>query len=133
MKNAGPCCVCRADIYLNDALYDSACRSEAIWFYCSYGHKQHFSQGETEETRLRRELNNQRQQNARLEDAAREARALAEKAERATKRLKKRAAAGSCPCCQRSFGNMAEHMRHQHPDWVKEQQAAKVVPIRGAA
>jgi len=106
--------------------------SNGVKIYCPNGHAWHYVEGETEEQKLRRELNNQRQQNARLEDEAREARAAAEKAERAAKRLKKRAAAGSCPCCKRSFSNMAEHMKHQHPDWVKEQRTAKVVPIRVA-
>jgi hypothetical protein len=45
------------------------------------------------------------------------------------KRIKKRAAAGTCPCCQRSFSNMATHMKRQHPDYVKES-GANVVPIK---
>lgn len=113
-------------------LYAAAKRSPRISFWCPYGHERHFPAGETELDRTRRERDSLKQNNARLEDEAREARAAAEKAERAAKCLKKRAAAGSCPCCKRSFGNMADHMRHQHPDWVKDQQTAKVVPIRAA-
>jgi len=29
-------------------------------------------------------------------------------------RLRKRAAAGTCPCCKRSFSNMAEHIKRRH-------------------
>lgn len=32
-------------------------------------------------------------------------------------RVKKRIAAGVCPCCQRTFENLARHMKGQHPDY----------------
>lgn len=35
-------------------------------------------------------------------------------------RLKKRIAAGVCPCCNRSFANLREHMAGQHPDFTGE-------------
>lgn len=47
-------------------------------------------------------------------------------AEAQARRLKKRAAAGTCPCCKRSFSNMATHMRKQHPAYV----ADNVVKLR---
>jgi hypothetical protein len=34
-------------------------------------------------------------------------------------------------CCQRTFSNMATHMKRQHPDYV-EQQGAKIVPLKKA-
>ena len=34
-------------------------------------------------------------------------------------KLKKRVAAGVCPCCQRSFINLRRHMTTQHADYVK--------------
>ncbi len=111
------------------AWWESGKRQTKTTFYCPNGHPQSFT-AETEAERLQRELNNQRQQNARLEDEAREARVEAEKAKATTKRLKRRAAAGSCPCCKRSFSNMADHMAHQHPDWVKEQ---RIIPMRKRA
>ncbi len=35
-------------------------------------------------------------------------------------RHKKRAAAGVCPCCQRTFENVARHMKTKHPHYAKE-------------
>lgn len=35
-------------------------------------------------------------------------------------RVKKRVAAGSCPCCKRNFQNLARHMKNQHPEYVEE-------------
>ena len=32
-------------------------------------------------------------------------------------RLKKRAIAGVCPCCNRTFQQLAAHMAHKHPDY----------------
>jgi hypothetical protein len=34
-------------------------------------------------------------------------------------KLKKRIAAGVCPCCSRSFVDLARHMNGQHPDYVE--------------
>ena len=36
-------------------------------------------------------------------------------------KLKKRASAGVCPCCNRQFQNVKLHMGRKHPDFVKEQ------------
>jgi hypothetical protein len=33
-------------------------------------------------------------------------------------KAKKRAAAGVCACCKRSFQNVNRHMRNQHPDFT---------------
>lgn len=33
-------------------------------------------------------------------------------------RLKKRIAAGVCPCCHRTFQDLARHMHGQHPEFV---------------
>jgi len=43
---------------------------------------------------------------------------VAAKANDKVGKLKKRAAAGSCPCCQRNFGNLQRHMKTKHPDFV---------------
>lgn len=96
-------------------------------WHCPNGHFLIYK--ESEATKLRRECNVLKQQTARLEDEKREALEKAKRAEAATKKLQKRTAAGTCPCCQRSFSNMAEHMKHQHPEFVSGT-GAKVVPIK---
>lgn len=35
-------------------------------------------------------------------------------------RMKKREAAGVCPCCDRTFRQLARHMKGQHPEYVAE-------------
>jgi hypothetical protein len=43
-----------------------------------------------------------------------------DKERQATKRLKQRVAAGVCPCCNRTFTNLAEHMAGQHAEFQLE-------------
>lgn len=109
-------------------------RKDKKTFWCPNGHE--LSYKESEADKLRRERDRLKQDAARLEDEKREALATASaqferarKAEAANKRLKKRSSAGTCPCCSRTFANMAEHMKHQHPEFVADG-GAKVVPIK---
>ena len=46
------------------------------------------------------------------------------KLERESKKLKRRIAAGVCPCCHRTFENLQRHMSGQHPDFIGPVKAA---------
>jgi hypothetical protein len=83
---------------------------------------QAFVKSETDN--LRRERDLLKQQLAQKDDEIkwqREHRLGAERRVIAAKgqitKLKKRAKAGTCPCCKRTFHNMAEHMKTKHPDF----------------
>jgi hypothetical protein len=123
------CCgQCGIEFAVPDAFYrERKEKGAALNWHCPNGHIRVFRESNSEV--LRRERDLLKQQTARLEDEARLARERADKAEKATKRLKKRASAGTCPCCNRTFANMAEHMKHQHPEMLTEG-GTKVVPIR---
>ena len=127
------CGTCGVLHSLPEVRYDSAYREGGFWT-CPNGHSRGWKDGadKSELDNVRRERDRLKQQQARLEEEASEARQRADKAEKANRRLKKRAAAGTCPCCQRTFANMSEHMKHQHPEYV-EQTGAKVVPIKRSA
>jgi hypothetical protein len=105
-------------------------RNRGHTIYCPLGHS--ITWKETEEDRLRRERDRLKQREAMLLDENASTLARAQKAEQAKRRLEKRTAAGTCPCCQRTFSNMAQHMKRQHPEFV-EGTGAKVVPIKIAA
>lgn len=124
------CPDCGIHYYVPTAYMDECRRDPSQYFHCPAGHRRHFSESEAD--KLRRERDRLKQETARLEDSARAQRERAEKAERANKNLKKRAAAGTCPCCQRTFQNMATHMKRQHPNFVSAT-GAKVVPIKQPA
>lgn len=126
-------CWCGMPFMLPRSL-DAAARNRGHTIYCPLGHPIVWK--ETEADRLRRERDRLKQNEARLEEekagaerSARHWRESAEKAEKEAKRLKKRAAAGTCPCCQRTFSNMSEHIKRQHPNYVKET-GAKIVPLK---
>lgn len=78
-------------------------------FYCPLGHQQHFT-GKSETERLREQLSAQIR-------SATEASARAYTAEQQLARHKRRAAAGTCPCCKRSFVALARHMKAKHPEF----------------
>jgi hypothetical protein len=103
-------------------------RNNHSWFYCPNGHRQHFS-AESDLEKARRERDIARQQVARAEQEAFDAQRRAELALKQKRRLEKRASAGTCPCCQRTFSNMSTHMKKQHPEFVAE----NVVPMKKKA
>lgn len=92
-------------------------------FYCPAGHRLCFP-GETEAERLARELKLAIESRERAEALARQ-RGLANDQLYKTKRqlqgkmkaLKTRVKNGVCPCCNRSFVQLARHMATKHPDY----------------
>lgn len=124
MINVGQCYACKTDMSLPEPLYLAAVASENITFYCAYGHGQHFAKGPTEADKLRQERDRLKQQIAKVCDDVRHQRERADSAERAASaykgqatRLKNRAKAGVCPCCNRSFENLRRHMADKHPEF----------------
>jgi DNA repair exonuclease SbcCD ATPase subunit len=84
---------------------------------------------------IRRERDRAIQENARLEESVKawmeqatmdaEARRTAERQAAAAKgqatKLRKRASAGTCPCCNRTFKQLAAHMASKHPTFLAEE------------
>lgn len=148
------CAQCRETIFLT-VVQEEMLRRNQGRFFCLWGHSNFFPEGESEATKLRRERDRLKQDAARLQDEIRLARAAQDEAvkqatearkDRAeaerragaahaeTARLKTRAAAGVCPCCNRSFENLRRHMADQHPEQAKARggraRAAKLTPER---
>lgn len=100
-------------------------------FWCPNGHPQCYT-GETAEQKRIRELERSakalREQNDQLWtdwQTENKARKQVQRSLSATKgvltRTKNRVANGVCPCCNRTFANLARHMKGQHPDWTEGQ------------
>lgn len=93
------------------------------WF-CPNGHSRVYR--ETEAQRLQKQLDAKQ---AALEGARasvqreRDWRRETERSNSALKgvvtRTKNRAAAGLCPCCRRTFSQLARHMKNQHPEYAQ--------------
>ncbi len=86
-------------------------------FTCPNGHSRVW--GTSTLDKIRQERDRLKQQTARLEDERRDALAVAEKALAEARRVKKRAQAALCPCCNRHFSQLERHMKSKHPDVVK--------------
>lgn len=126
----GQCYRCKSEMWLPTSLYESAKHSDHITFYCPYGHPQVFAKGETEADKFRRERDQYAQRVAEWQDEATRQRGLKEAAERQAAasrgqvtKLRNRAGAGVCPCCNRSFRQMALHMKNKHPGFRAEEVA----------
>jgi hypothetical protein len=103
--------------------------SDKTW-YCPNGHPRVFRQSEAD--KLRQERDRLQQRIAQKDDEIAAERRRREDAERRTSaargqvtKMKNRASAGVCPCCNRTFKQLAAHMKTKHPGFMAE-------PIEGA-
>lgn len=121
------CCgECGIEFRVPQHFYEERRKTGKGW-HCPNGHSRVFRESDVD--RFRRERDQARQDLARVKDECEEQRRRAERAEAATKKLKKRTSAGTCPCCSRTFQNMATHMKRQHPEFVTEG-GAKIVQLK---
>lgn len=88
-------------------------------FFCPNGHPQSYSESVLDKVRRERDRAVQEQTRLAEENQAKE---------KEIKKLKKRASAGTCPCCTRTFSNMARHMKTKHPEML----ASNVVKMKAA-
>lgn len=119
------CATCKIPFYLPDTVYDRV-KSNGQGFYCPNGHPSYFT--DTAETRLKRELANEKQRREWAEKRRDEYLESAKRSEHrangykgAITKIKNRVGNGVCPCCQRTFKQLSAHMKHKHPDWKKDQ------------
>jgi hypothetical protein len=113
-------------VFAFDANYMQRRRRDHQTFYCPRGHSQYFP-GESDVEQLKKQLKLERHAADQLRAEVtyeRDQREATERSLRGTRaaltRTKNRIAAGVCPCCSRSFQNLAEHMANKHPAFTKE-------------
>lgn len=118
------CCNCGILFGMNEDYRNDRLRDHVSW-HCPNGHSQHYS-GKSTEEKLREDLAAEQVRAARArtdadyqcqqKEAAR--RSLVALRGHAT-RLKRRVAAGACPCCHARFKDLAEHMAVKHPGYAE--------------
>lgn len=108
------------------AVRDTRLQDLKTW-YCPNGHPRVFNAGHTEADKLRRERDRLKQSVAYQLDCTRRAEEEAEHQKRRANgykghaaRITKRAKAGVCPCCNRTFAQLARHMATQHPTFTPD-------------
>jgi len=84
-------------------------------FYCPAGHAQHYTGKSDKELRREAEAR-ERAALDQLQAAEAENRRIKREAKAEATRLAQRARGGVCPCCNRSFVQLARHMASKHPD-----------------
>ncbi len=118
------CCNCHIAFAMPQEL-QVKCKQDGTTFYCPNGHPQVYSKPEI--TKLQEQLNRansdaqywrQRQVDIAAEKLHVE-RQLRTRKGQITK-IKNRIGKGVCPCCNRTFENVARHMESQHPEFIKE-------------
>lgn len=108
------CCTCGIVFAMPDTMVRRMEDTGGL-FYCSNGHPQRFTTSEVQ--RLREKLDEQTRAATHMAERAKQAEAAEQKAVREIKRMKKRSAAGVCPCCNRTFQQLARHMKAKHADF----------------
>ena len=113
-------CWCGISLAIPEDLYDFA-RRRGHAVYCPLGHTFVYTDTIKDKLKAAEERAN------RAEQARRATRALLEHEERShaatrghlTRKRKQlsRVKAGVCPCCNRTFQNLARHLAGQHPDY----------------
>lgn len=132
-------CWCGLPFAMPRSLYRQARGSSSVSFHCPLGHSNVFRESDAD--KYRREAERLKQQMAWKDDELRQererARARLERSERSAAaykgqvtKLRTRAKAGLCPCCNRSFQDLHRHMATKHPDFDP---AENVVPFEGKA
>ena len=106
-----------------ETLFNSQ-REVGGYHHCCNGHAWGWSKDGCELANTRRERDRYKQQLARAEMEVQEAYAAQVEAEhkaaasqRQVAKLTRRASAGVCPCCNRTFSALARHMKTKHPTW----------------
>ena len=128
------CSVCGIEYAIRSG-YAEKRKGDHATFHCPNGHTQHFV-GKSEAEKLREQLAAVEKER----DAAIKRKEWAEQSEKAaTKerdkaradrdRLRKRAQNGACPCCKRTFSNLARHMAVKHPETPEAGKAAVAAEI----
>lgn len=123
-RDIGECWRCKEPMWMTQATYQTYKRNLQT-FYCTHGHGQRFVEGKSEEQKLRDQLDEERRQRQRAEqrvaqaqDEAQHERNRANGYKGHATRITKRAKAGVCPCCNRSFENLRRHMDTKHPTFT---------------
>lgn len=100
----------------------ATCVEEGGFWHCPNGHSWGYREGRREREAVRRERDQLKQRVAQLDDTVAAERRAREDAETKLRTVKRRAVAGVCPCCNRTFQNVQRHMKSKHPNVVPLEQ-----------
>lgn len=98
--------------------FDEQRRDDHRTFYCPNKHPQHYA-GLNREEKLERDLERAKRRAASAEGQATRAEYRRRAAKGQLTKTKNRIANGVCPCCNRTFKDLAAHMQTKHPEYAE--------------
>lgn len=96
--------------------YEERRRQDHKTFYCPNGHSLSYSQ-ESREEKLKRQLEQTSSQLARTQSSLEMSRRSKAAIKGQLTKTRRRVSNGVCPCCNRTFADLAAHMHGQHPEY----------------
>lgn len=108
------CCNCGVPFGIPSDLHDHLQNDPNKYFYCPNGHSQHYSKSREQRLREEAERKLRNKENELISTANRNLQ-LEQEIKKVTRKLK-RVSKGVCPCCNRTFENLANHMKTKHPE-----------------
>jgi len=107
------CCNCGIIFGMPSALQEALLSDSQKYFYCPNGHSQHYTK--SKETYLCEQIERERKEHKKeleiMENKFLDELSAKNKLERKLKRVDN----GVCPCCNRTFKNLGQHMKTKHP------------------
>lgn len=110
---------CAQPFAMPEAWVKTKKRNREGWFCPNCGSSRIFRVGDSPEVKARKEAERRA---AEAEMQAAEARSRARDTSRRYRRMRDRVRNGVCPCCNRTFENLARHIATKHPDFGKHKQ-----------
>lgn len=110
------CFSCGVRFAMQNNFYDMRLR-DGYTFYCPAGHGQIFTARRDGLDKLKREKQALQSQLSWAATEAEEAKRQRREARTKLTKFKNRVANGVCPCCHRTFKQLAAHMTNKHPDF----------------
>ena len=108
------CCVCGGPIALTETMLRVAQENHST-FYCPVGHQNYYP-GKSEAEELREKLKAEQEKAQILAHKLELTEHWAEEGRKELAKAKKRAHAGVCPECNRTFQNVSRHMQSKHKE-----------------
>lgn len=112
-------------LYALEGQYDTRKSSESGRWCCPNGHWQMYSESALQRSekaakRAQELLEMERERNRNLHDQKDRIDRQRAAAWGQVTKLKRRAAHGVCPCCNRTFKQLAAHMKDKHPEFIEK-------------
>lgn len=118
------CGTCGVPFTMPEVVYNAQVE-EGGFHTCPNGHSRGWDKSRSQREAEIRDIARLRQSVAQKDDEIDDLKAQASKLKGETARILKRSSAGICPCCHRTFRQMAAHMKSKHPGY-------NVIPMKVA-